>query len=343
MKKFLLFMSAAVLATSLNTKAFADENLSLKSSAGVTPDSIFYKIDILMDNLKISITTNDAKKAEIISNVAEERLGESEVMADKGDEKLAKEALEQYNEKMSEAADTVKEAVNNVEDTDKTDKVEEVNQATQEVAQKQEQSIEILKNIQSKVGDSAKEVIGKVIEMQIAKKQAVANMVAKRHALNVVRKAYNMSKVTLNQAVNSGDQTAVDKAQQTLKTNEDALNKAKEELKTAFTQKQAVVTQNAQLKDQVKEEIENEVKNGTITETEKNEVKDIVNNKAKKAEKKAEIKKKIEERKNKKEEVKNTIKEKKNEIKEKVKENKEKAKALKQNKGKNNNNQNNEN
>lgn len=117
MRKISILVAAALVAGSLGMKVSADEiATSFKGEAGVTPDSILYPIDITIDNLRVTISSSDEKKAKVIADIAQERLGESEVMTEEGKTELADEALQEYNEKMTEAADKLGEIINKVEE-----------------------------------------------------------------------------------------------------------------------------------------------------------------------------------------------------------------------------------
>ena len=69
---------------------------------------ILYPIDKAIDNIRINIASED-NKAGVLAEVAEERLGESEVMVDKGKTELSTEALNDYNNKMNEAVEKVQD------------------------------------------------------------------------------------------------------------------------------------------------------------------------------------------------------------------------------------------
>ncbi|ERI89490.1 hypothetical protein HMPREF1982_04644 [Clostridiales bacterium oral taxon 876 str. F0540] len=242
MKKIAVLIASVVIATGFSVRAFADETSeSFKAEAGITPDSILYPIDLALDNLKITLASTDEKKAEAMEEIAQERLGESEVMTEEKKVDLANKALEEYNNTMIKAVDKLQTSLDKITDSsdDKLDqKVEELEKNIQET---QEKSLKILSEIKDKVGEKASEVVDKVIEDQAAKKEAVANFVKERHQFNAAKKDLNMAKADLKKVEKSGDAEAVKKAEETLAQYQEAFNKEKAELQDAFQKKQQTV------------------------------------------------------------------------------------------------------
>jgi hypothetical protein len=242
MKKISVLVASVLIAGSFSARALADGvDTTYKAQAGITPDSILYPLDKAIDNLKITLTFNAEKKAQVIINIAQERLGESEVMADENKTGLADKALEEYNEKISEASDKLEETSDkdaaSTDDKDQS-KVDELEKTVQDT---QSKSLEILVSIQQKEGDKASDVLKQVVKVQTEKKEAVANFVAKRHEFNDAKKELNMAKVALQKAQKSGDAEAIKTAQDELAQKQEAYNTAKSTLVTAFNNKQAAV------------------------------------------------------------------------------------------------------
>ncbi|WDC84567.1 DUF5667 domain-containing protein [Caloramator sp. mosi_1] len=107
MKKYLAFSTALLLMFNI-TIAKADVQ---GVDAGITPDSILYPVDKLIDEVKISLTFDEEKKAEVTADVAEERLVEAQVMAEEGKEELVKTTVEEYQNKMNDAQEIVQNIV----------------------------------------------------------------------------------------------------------------------------------------------------------------------------------------------------------------------------------------
>ncbi|KNF07739.1 hypothetical protein CLPU_12c00120 [Gottschalkia purinilytica] len=229
-------IATLLVATSLNVNA--EEVTTLKDKAGVTPDSILYTMDTKLDNLKVQMASAGEEKVNIISEVAEERLGESQVMAEKGKQELVEETVNQYNEKLDNA---IKELTNINSNLDEKEIKENLEKLNIYILSHQEKSIEVLNKIKNYLEGNAKETISKVIEMQKAKKEAVANMVEKRHKFNAAKKALRMAQNAMKKAEESGNEELIKVIEQALKSRQEEYDKAKEEFRASFEEKQSVV------------------------------------------------------------------------------------------------------
>ena len=242
-------ISTRTYATEVNTetKQAAETVASYKDEAGITPDSLLYTIDQAIDNLRVLLASNTEKKATVMAGIAEERLGESEVMAEKGDAKLAEEALKEYNEKITEASDKLQEVVNSTEVTapvtteeNPNEKLEQsitdLEKAIQEV---QEKSLVVLDNLKDVIPKESVETVKGVIEDQTTHKEAVAKFVAERHDFNAAKKTLNMANVSLKKVEKSGSEADIKAAQDKLTAAQSAYMLAKTDLNAAFEAKKA--------------------------------------------------------------------------------------------------------
>jgi len=241
MKKYVITVALAIIIGGSGIKALGAEAASFKGDAGITPDSIFYAIDKAYDSVRVFFAKGDEKKAVVLAKIANERLGESEAMTGENKKELAAKAMDAYKEKMDEAQDRLEAAIEKNKDNNDAKKLNKLNEAEKDIAERQLKSIEVLKGLLDKVGENAKETIAKVIAMQEAKKEAVANMVEKRHELNDARKLYNELKVQLEKARRTGSADAIKKLEDQLKAQEAILEKCKDELAKAIEAKQAVI------------------------------------------------------------------------------------------------------
>lgn len=241
MKKIALFVAALAVSFSIGGKALADTNTAtLADKAGITPDNtILYPIDKAIDNLRIKLAFDDDKKAEVLANVAEERLGESEVMSNKGNTDLANQAMNEYSNKMAGAQDKIANAIDEASDstTDGAAKLDQLKTVETAINNDQTYSIEVLKNIENKVSGNAKETIAQVIEMQTRKKEAIAAVIKERQTLLQYKIAVKAAEKNLEQAKKSGDEQAVKTAEDTLKQAQDALNTENEKFSQAIAAK----------------------------------------------------------------------------------------------------------
>jgi len=69
-----------------------EEQLADMPKAGITPDSVFYGVDVFVDNIRATLTPSSLGKAKIRLNIMEERMPEMEQMVYKNKEEEAKRA-----------------------------------------------------------------------------------------------------------------------------------------------------------------------------------------------------------------------------------------------------------
>jgi uncharacterized protein YeeX (DUF496 family) len=254
MKKIAILVASVLVLGGFSTRTYAAEIntqitqttetvVSYKDEAGITPDSLLYTIDKAVDDLRVVLAGSEEKKAEVNADIAEERLGESEVMAEEGKPELAQEALEQYNDKISEAVENLQEAVTKAETTSEEttgDKVEQsisdLEKAIQEV---QDKSLIVLDNLKDVLPKESTEAVEAVIEEQTAHKEAVAKFVAERHEFNAAKKSLNMAKVAVKKVEKDGSEESVKNAQAKLDAAKQEYVSAQTELQQAFQAKKA--------------------------------------------------------------------------------------------------------
>jgi hypothetical protein len=238
-----VFAEGEINATSSDVLAenSAVSQTTFKEEAGITPDSIFYPVDKFLDEVKVILSFSDGSKVEALLDIATERLGESEVMIEEGKTVEAQEALETYENAITEAGDKLEEIVTENADSEDVKVGEQIADLGEQITQQQEDSIKVLEGMNEQVSDEAKVVLSKVIEMQTAKKEAVKVMVEARHELNKAKKDYNEAKVSMKKAEKTGDTEAINAAQEKLLTIEEEYNLKKEEYNTAFEEKQETI------------------------------------------------------------------------------------------------------
>ncbi|MEK6266439.1 MAG: DUF5667 domain-containing protein, partial [Clostridium sp.] len=218
MKRVAILVAAVAFTLSLNMRVFATgvENSSntevneatvisetVQEDAGILPDSIFYILDKAFDNFRLFLTFDDEKKMEIISQITDERLAESETMTKEEKYELATSAMEQFNNLITKAAGLIEEPAI------------------------EEPAIEEPKIEEPKIEKT---------ELQLAKKAAVANMVEKRHELNTARQEYQAVKVAMKKAEKSKDEEAIKLAEEELNAKEILYSEAKEAFYIAFAE-----------------------------------------------------------------------------------------------------------
>lgn len=261
----LLNLSSGVLAS---PEISPSEELSMADKAGLTSASVFYPLDKFIDELKLRLTKDEMGRIVILTQIAEERLAESEVLTEKEKNDLAEKSVEEFNNKMTEATESLEDIItdttentteNATESTVVTDKEtniddKKVDELTDKLAKCQKNSIEVLKKLETKLGDNAQAAIAKVIEMQTAKQEAVKNMVKERHELNTAKKDYNKAKIELKKIEHNGDEASIKAAEEILNEKNAQLQTAKEEYSKAFTDKKnAVKNLNTTVKKELKD------------------------------------------------------------------------------------------
>lgn len=273
MKKIALFVTALAVSLSIGGGvALADASTAtFTDKAGITPDNtVLYSIDKTLDNLKISMASGDDKKAEALADVAEERLGESELMTDKKNTDLSSKTLNEYNDKITEAQDKIDDAVDkaSTNTTNDADKLEKLEKLKASITDTQMKSIEVLKNIENKVSGNAKETLAQVIEVQTRKKEAIIAAAKEKQILLQDKKAVKEAETKLEQAKKAGDDQAIKAAEDTLKQAQTALAAENEKFTKAIAAKKAAMKGGVgQLKKQAKKEQTKDTSNSTNNTT----------------------------------------------------------------------------
>jgi hypothetical protein len=77
------------------------------SDPGVEPDSALYGVDLALDRIRLILTRNAERRAEIALNIAEERLAEAEKLAGEGNEVAAERARLQHERALEVAENSL--------------------------------------------------------------------------------------------------------------------------------------------------------------------------------------------------------------------------------------------
>jgi len=281
MKKNIIVIMAMAAVLGFSGVTYAAETDSFKDSAGITPDNvILYPLDKAIDSAKVYFASSEENKAEVISEVAEERLGESEVMTAKGKAELAETALKEYNDNMSQAVGKIKDIVESETETDGTiaDRIKAIEE---KIAERQTKSIDVLNKMGDNASENAKTILHQVIQMQTTKKEAMINILKEKQVLIDAKKALSNTKAVLEKAKTSGDETAISQAETALTGSQKALDAEMANYKEVFNQEKAnMKTSVGELKKEInssRDEAVNKEDNG-INNSKKNEVKDSKGN-----------------------------------------------------------------
>lgn len=122
---------------------------------GMLPDSPFYFLKSLSENIGTIFTFGDNAKAERFLNLSEKRLSEAKALADKGNTGMAERTIEKYHEQMENALSRAERARERGEDTD--DVLTRVSEATL-------RHQETLADVHERVPEEAKPAIERAME-----------------------------------------------------------------------------------------------------------------------------------------------------------------------------------
>lgn len=268
MRKTTILVASVVMILSIGGTTFAADTATLKDQAGITPDSILYPADKTVDSIKVALCFSDETKADRLSQIAQERLGESEVMVSKNKKDLADTALNDYQSNMDAAENKIQDAINNNQTIDNQDKLKRLECIESKITDKQKKSLDVLAALQNKVGDKAKDVVAKVIEMQTAKRDAILALRKERTVYNTTKKQCNEAKAAIEKAKKSGDETTIKAAEDLLQQKRQALDIEKQNLtKVIETKKEASKISVGKLIKETKEQTKKDSQNNENTQT----------------------------------------------------------------------------
>lgn len=172
MKK-ILAVAVIMLMTIMPVKAYAadgttvasttDETSAISSEAGITPDSVLYPLDKLVENVQLSLTSDPVDKAALLDADATERLGESEVMVDEDKTELGAQTLDAYQQTLDKASDEVDQAIQSGEDVTAV-----VNQLSDSV----DSNAEVVENVESQLPADQQDAITQNVDDSTAEIQA---------------------------------------------------------------------------------------------------------------------------------------------------------------------------
>jgi hypothetical protein len=240
-KKLSAILVSVFFATSvLGGTAFAAGTDDAQSTAGITPDSILYPVERLIEDIQLALTGNEIDKAELLTENAQERLAEAQIMMDEGKTELAQEAANDYTETVDKTGDILQNQVDeNAGETpaptdgatvtppaegttetpaepSPTPTVEEQRDALlQQLLLKnldlQKNSVDVLAALLDKVPEAEKEELIATIVKQILHTEAVKNFVEAKKAYNDGRKDVKDAERNLRKAGDT-DKAAAQKA-----------------------------------------------------------------------------------------------------------------------------------
>jgi len=147
---------------------------------GMTPDSPFYFLEIIAEEIGTFFTFGDLKKAERHAALAVERLAEAQAVIEKGKSELAEKTLERYENQLEKSIARAEKAMAKGESTEKViEVVARVGQATSK-------HLEVLAEVYEKVPEQAKSAIENAMKVSIKGHEKVVEVLKAKNALGDV-------------------------------------------------------------------------------------------------------------------------------------------------------------
>ncbi len=174
--KFLLITLVFLL--SLGTGVLAQE--TELPSPGLTPDSPFYFLEMIAEEIGTFFTFGDLKKAERHIILAAERLAEAQAVVEKGKPELVEKTLERYRIQLQNSVARAEKAQTKGENTEK------VMEVMTRVGQATSKHLEVLAEIYEKVPEEAKTAIENAMKVSVKGHEKAVEALKEQNALGQV-------------------------------------------------------------------------------------------------------------------------------------------------------------
>jgi len=147
---------------------------------GLTPDSLFYFLETIAEDIGTLFTFGDLKKAERYANLAVERLAEVQAVLEKGKSEFVEKTMERYEMQLQKSIVRAEKAQAKGKSTEKVTKVlTRVGQATAK-------HLEILVEVYEKVPEQAKPGIENAMKASVKGHERAVEALKARNALGGV-------------------------------------------------------------------------------------------------------------------------------------------------------------
>ncbi len=178
MKKIILIIILSFLLLSFGIQASAQE-VDLPSP-GLLPDSPFYFLEIIAEEIGTFFTFGDLKKAERHAALAAERLAEAQVIAGKGKPELTEKTLARYENQLEKSMARVERAESKGENTEK------VMEVLARVGQATSKHLEVLAEVYEKVPEQAKPAIENAMKVSVKGHEKAVEALKAQNALGEI-------------------------------------------------------------------------------------------------------------------------------------------------------------
>jgi hypothetical protein len=170
MRKILSFVISVLSVSILVGVVFAQE--TELPDPGLTPDSPFYFLEVIVEAIGDFFTFGDLKKAERYIKLATERVVEAKAVIDKGKTKAAQTAIERYQEQLGKALARAEKAQM---------KGLSVSEITETVAKATAKHLSVLEEVLERVPEQAKPAILRAREVSVTgQAKALENLAKER-------------------------------------------------------------------------------------------------------------------------------------------------------------------
>jgi len=143
---------------------------------GLTPDSPFYFLEIIVEDVVTFFTFGDLKKAERYASLAAERLAEAQAVVEKGKPELAEKTLEKYENQLNKSIARAEKAMLEGKDFEK------VMETIAKAGKTTSVHLEVLTEVYEKVPEEAKTAVENAMKVSLkGHEKAVEALKASNH------------------------------------------------------------------------------------------------------------------------------------------------------------------
>ncbi|MEH7884171.1 DUF5667 domain-containing protein, partial [Bacillus sp. JJ1609] len=134
------------------------------TAPGTTPDEFLFTFDQLFEELKLLVTFDDEKEAQLLLDFASERLAEAAAMSEEEKDEFVQEALEDYLAALDEAQEKVTEVI--VEEETDSEGADELTKELEDVAE-----------VEDEIAENVEDVLKEELEESVEEAKIVAKVV----------------------------------------------------------------------------------------------------------------------------------------------------------------------
>ena len=178
MKAILFILITSIFLFSLGPGVLAQE--TELPGPGLTPDSPFYFLEIIIEEIGTFFTFGDLKKAERYRTLAAERLAEAKAVVEKGKPEFVEKTLQRYENQLNNSIARAEKAQAKGKNTEKvTEVLAKIGKATPV-------HLEVLAEVYEKVPEQAKPAVEKAMEVSLKGHEEVVTVLKAEDALGEV-------------------------------------------------------------------------------------------------------------------------------------------------------------